>query len=193
MQAAANGTHHSESTRRQFLRRTGAMGTILTATSLAGCDEDDKPDRALEFKSLSEAAIELERLAAAKILNSDTAWNWPQTLDHCSQSIEYSMTGFPQMNSALFQRTAGTIAFGVFAWRGRMSHNLAEPIPQAPPLAANGNPDVAVARLRAAISAFSATKAPLRPHFAYGKLSKAEFDHAHAMHLANHFSFFFTA
>ena len=31
---------------------------------------------------------------------------------------------------------------------------------------------------------------PLRPHFAYGKLSKPEFERAHAMHLANHFSAF---
>lgn len=139
--------------------------------------------------SLDEAMRELERLAQAPALVSQAAWTWPQTLDHCAQSIEYSLSGFPQPKSALFQRTLGAAAFSVFAWRGRMTHDLAEPIPGAPPLGASDGA-VALARLRNAVQAFQASTAPLQPHFAYGVLSKAEYDHAHAMHLANHFSAF---
>lgn len=71
-----------------------------------------------------------------------------------------------------------------------MSHNLAEPIPGAPALDARTDSAAAVARLQRAIQEFQGTTAPLRPHFAYGDLSKPEYERAHAMHLANHFSAF---
>ena len=48
----------------------------------------------------------------------------------------------------------------------------------------------AAARLRLAVRTYQGWQGPLRPHFAYGKLSKPEFERAHAMHLANHFSAF---
>ena len=48
----------------------------------------------------------------------------------------------------------------------------------------------ALARLRAAVQVFAAHTGPLQPHFAYGELSKAQYEQAHAMHLANHLSAF---
>jgi hypothetical protein len=47
-----------------------------------------------------------------------------------------------------------------------------------------------VERLKQAALAFAHWTQPLRPHFAYGELSRAEYEQAHAMHLANHFSAF---
>ena len=147
-------------------------------------------DRQLVFGSLDQALRELDRLTQAPTLKSATAWTLPQTLVHCAQSIEYSITGFPQSKSPLFQSTAGSLAFKAFSWRGRMRHDLAEPIPGAPALAADIAAATALARLRQAIVDFHQTSQPLRPHFAYGDLSKAEYEQAHAMHLANHFSAF---
>ena len=88
-------------------------------------------DRQLLFATLTEAMLEVERLAGAAVhaLAPATVWNWSQTLEHCAQSIEFSLQGFPAPRSALFQNTLGAAAFNVFALRGRMSHNLAEPIP----------------------------------------------------------------
>lgn len=147
-------------------------------------------DRQLVFASLEEALRELTRLAQATALKSATTWTLPQTLVHCAQSIEYSMTGFPQPKSPLFQATAGALAFKAFAWRGRMRHDLAEPIPGAPPLGADTELAAGLARLQQAVVTFHAATTPLRPHFAYGELSKSEYEQAHAMHLANHFSAF---
>jgi hypothetical protein len=73
-----------------------------------------------------------------------------------------------------------------------MSHDLSEPIPGAPALAKDADVAAGMARLRRAISDFQAFAKPLQPHFAYGELSKAEYEQAHAMHLANHFSAFDT-
>ncbi len=174
--------------RRAFLASTAAVG--LVAASSSACQKASAADRQLAFGSLKLAQRELDRLAKAATLRSSTLWSWPQTLTHCAQSIEYSLTGFPVHKSPLFQHTAGTLAFQFFHWRGRMSHNLAEPIPGAPPLDTSNAAALALARLQTAIADFHKYTAPLQPHFAYGALNKPTYEHAHAMHLANHLSAF---
>ncbi len=176
--------------RRRFLGHTaGWLAPAALAAGSAGCAQASN-DRGLQFDTLDVALRELDRLTRAEPLPPATAWNWAQTLVHCAQSIEFSMTGFPEPKSALFQRTAGTAAFSVFAWRGRMAHDLGEPIPGAPALDAGTDLTAATNRLRQAVTAFQNHAPPLRPHFAYGDLSRADYAHAHAMHLANHFSAF---
>jgi len=162
-----------------------AIGAALVATGRSA-DED----RALRFASLADARSELERLRQARTLASTTAWSWAQTLTHCAQSIEYSMIGFPQMKPALFQHTIGSAAISVFAWRGRMTHDLTEPIPGAPALDATVAAGPASERLEASMHAFLHWPGPLRPHFAYGALTRPQYEQAHALHLANHLSAF---
>lgn len=168
--------------RRQFMAAT--LGTL----AVTGCAADG--DRALVFARLDDAMAELQRLAATPALQSRAAWTLPQTLVHCAQSIEYSMTGFPSPRSAAFQNTVGAAAIQVFSWRGRMTHDLAEPIPGAPVIASTAAMPDALARLQKAVTDFRAWQQPLKPHFAYGELDKARYEQAHAMHLANHFSAF---
>lgn len=176
--------------RRHFIAQAAGTGALLAAAGSAGCTPGPTLDRGLRLATLEEAAAELARLARAQALESGTAWSWAQTLAHCAQSIEYSMSGFPQPKPALFQRSIGAAAFGVFSWRGRMTHDLTEPIPGAPTLDAAGDAAAALARLRAALDAFAQWSGPLQPHFAYGALDKPAYARAHAMHLANHFSAF---
>lgn len=174
--------------RRTVLTHGAAAGAaIVLAAAPAGAQSAG--DRALVFATLADAMGELDRLGRPEPLPPPTAFDWARTLVHCAQSIEFSMTGFPQQKSALFQRTAGAAAFAVFSWRGRMSHDLGEPIPGAPALEAV-EVEAAVARLRRAVQDFAAFSGPLRPHFAYGALSRDDYERAHAMHLANHFSAF---
>lgn len=164
----------------------------MALTGLCGCQSGSPADRQLSFTSLTDAEEELSRLASAKELSSGATWTWAQTLEHCAQSIEYSMGGFPALKSKLFQYTVGSAALSVFSWRGRMTHDLAEPIPGAPSLAIGSVPEVALARLRASIANFRNWSKPLQPHFAYGALDKKAYELAHAMHLANHLSQFKT-
>lgn len=150
-------------------------------------------DRQLVFATLQQAMQEVERLSAAgaQALEPATAWSWSQTLEHCAQSIEFSLRGFPAPKAALFQHTAGAAAFAAFAALGRMRHSLAEPIPGAPALAAAApGASAALARLRQAVQDFAARTGPLQPHFAYGSLGRTQYEQAHAMHLANHLSAF---
>ena len=179
------------STRRTFLTSSAVVaGTTLVAAT-AYLRHQPGHDRQLVFATLADAMHEVERLSAAPVhaLDPATAFGWAQTLVHCAQSIEFSLRGFPAPKSALFQQTVGAAAFKVFAWRGRMNHNLADPIPGAPALDA---PDAAaaLARLRHAVQGFAAHGGALQPHFAYGALSKPQYEQAHAMHLAQHVSAF---
>lgn len=173
--------------RRAFVMSTAGIAVAAVASS--GC-QGAASARVLVFPSLMAAEQELARLADARELASSAAMSWAQTLAHCAQSIEYSMTGYPQAKSRMFQHTAGAAAFTAFSWRGRMTHDLAEPIPGAPALEARLKAAQALERLRAAILSFRQWTGTLQPHFAYGELSKSEYELAHAMHLANHFSVF---
>ena len=180
-------SHSKASTRRDFLGLTSAAVLTVAAADPASAAE---ADRALKFVNLDQAMGEVKLLVQARSLKSQTPWNLPKTLAHAAQSIEYSLTGFPQSKSALFQHTIGAAAFAVFDLRGQMTHSLDEPIPGAPPLDASQGIYQVVERLEIAVARFHAWTEPLQPHFAYGALSKPAYERAHAMHLANHLSAF---
>lgn len=165
-------------------------GAAAACAALAGCARNHPQDRQLVFATLADALAELARLTQAVAFNPGATWTWSKTLLHCAQSIDYSMTGYPQAKSALFQRTAGAAAFSYFNSHGRMSHNLLEAIPGAATLDANAATAHALAALRASIDKFQKFTGQLKPHFAYGALNRIEYEKAHAMHIANHLSVF---
>ena len=136
--------------------------------------------------TLTDCLAWLDSIERAPAVETTGAWPLSTVLEHLAQSIEMSMDGFPQAKSPLFQATVGKAAFGVFRWRGRMSHGLAQPIPGAPSLTAGAEWRPAAQRLRSAITRFDAYTGPLKPHFAYGALSKEDFALAHCLHIANH-------
>ncbi len=139
-----------------------------------------------KVQSMTDVLRWLDAMERAPSPKTTGTWPLPAVLEHLAQSIEMSVRGFPAPRSALFQSTLGTAAFTVFKWRGRMSHGLAEPIPGAPALALQGDWRVSAQRLRQAIGGFQAASGPLKPHFAYGTLSRADYALAHSMHIANH-------
>lgn len=137
------------------------------------------------FDSTASALRTLQALKAQPA-RCTGAWDLAQVLHHAAQSVEYSMLGYPAPKPAWFRATVGPLAATVFSARGRMQHDLAEPIPGAPALAAGQPLAAAVDRAIAALQAFEQHTGPLQPHFAYGALSRADYRRAHLMHLANH-------
>lgn len=130
----------------------------------------------------------LERLDQidASALQLSGVWNASRTFNHLAQSIEFSMTGFPEMKSPIFRNTVGPLAFAVFQARGEMSHNLAEPIPGEDIQTTSTDSAASLQRLKMALQTFDAYTQPLQPHFAYGSLQKGEYAIAHVMHINNH-------
>lgn len=133
-----------------------------------------------------EAAIGQLSTMSRRSISSNGDWNPTQVFSHCAQSVEYSMSGFPEHKSTLFKNTAGTLAFSAFSFKGEMTHGLNEPIPGAPALPLKANISGALQRLVQAMLAFKLHKDDLYPHFAYGELSKDEYEVAHVLHLYNH-------
>ncbi len=143
----------------------------------------------LRFRSLEEAEDELANLQNA-FPNIDTAGQWglPVMLDHCAESLEFSLTGYPEMKPEWFRMTVGPIAKHVFLMQGKMSHNTLDPIPGDEGMPHSSNEKEAFERLFRAISTFKTWNREVAEHFAYGKLDRAEAEKLQAFHIADHLS-----
>jgi len=106
---------------------------------------------------------------------------------HCAQSIELSILGYPNHKSDIFKNSVGNTAFSAFKWFGTMHHDVNEPIPGAQPLPIGLSEQEAKQQLVAVIDKYLNHSGPLAEHFAYGELSKAEYNVAHALHIQDHF------
>lgn len=130
----------------------------------------------------------LQRLNGLELEFVETTGSWEvaRTFNHLAQSVEFSMEGFPEMKSALFQNTAGSLAFSVFQANGRMTHGLDEPIPGEIVESSDDDAPKALGRLIQALERFHTYEDQLMPHFAYGDLNTAQYSLAHVMHINNH-------
>ncbi|PTT76147.1 hypothetical protein DBR42_27330 [Pelomonas sp. HMWF004] len=166
-------------------RALKTSAVLLAAAPLAACS--GRLDGFSTWKQAQEAVLEL--LFTPRLVQGNP-WNLSQVIQHLAQSIEFSMQGFPALKGTWFRSTLGSAAFAVFNARGAMSHSLDEPIPGAPALDATQALKLSVQRLLDAMEAFSRFDGTLRPHFAYGELTKPQYERAHLMHLANHWTQF---
>jgi len=177
--------------RKEFLVKSSIAltATYVITTNTACKNEESDMDKKLRFNNLEDTITELKKMETARKITSNTNWSWFQILNHCAQSIEYSLTGYPENKPALFRITVGKIASTVFSSRGYMSHDLNAPIPSATAIPREGDEKEAMLRLYKAIEDFKNFSGELKIHFAYGELSKPDYEKAHAMHIANHLSF----
>ena len=168
--------------RRQLLK-TSASGGLLIALGVGyKWLHDGKPAEDLTIEA---ARIKLDALAGKNVVSSGQ-WSPYQIFSHSAQSVEYSMSGYPQHNSSFFKNTVGYVAFSTFSSRGRMTHGLSEAIPGAPSLADESDTQIALVRLQKAMADFQRHQGDLQPHFAYGRLTKEQYEVAHVIHLNNH-------
>jgi hypothetical protein len=139
------------------------------------------------IRSLDDVFMALHALDGAARLEADGPWSPSQILEHCAQSIEYSLDGFPVLKPRLVRATIGRLVLRRFLGRGSMSHNRVAPIPGAPPPRAGGDWRSATERLRKAIERFNAHHGACAEHFVYGPVTGEQYARLHAMHLADHF------
>lgn len=167
-------------------RRNFIIGTAATASiAIAGGATLLLQSTGSGSLTLANVAETLESFRGKKLVGHGT-WSPAHVFSHNAQSIDYSMAGFPESKGAVFQTLLGKPAFAVFSARGKMHHGLAEPIPGAYAIDNDGAIDAAIAQLLSSIASFTAYSSPLKPHFAYGHLSKADYELAHVLHFLNH-------
>lgn len=178
--------------RKEFIQKAVVVGVLTSSTTVfESCSNAPTgvKERGLQFSNFSEVNTELEKILLSKTIVPYGEWSPSQILLHCAQSIYYSIKGYPENKSEVFQNTLGKIAFWNFSRKGKMSHDLNAPIPGADVLQSGVSISDSVLGLKKAISAFSNYNGEFAPHFAYGKLTKQEYELAHAMHIANHLDY----
>lgn len=163
--------------RRQFLKATA----ITPITLILGA----KFIATLRPYPLHEIQTQLRAMRPDRLV-SHGSWNVSQIFQHCAQSIRYSIYGYPEHYSTLFKNTAGKLALNTFAATGSMHHPLDEAIPGAPELQSAVPNDVALRELMFELQQFIHWQGEQAPHFAYGRLSKAQYYSAHYLHLQSH-------
>jgi hypothetical protein len=173
--------------KRLFLKYAGGSGLAL-AFSGAGLTWLSIEESTAKLTTSSIIEI-IDKLLVSNQLNtieSEGQWSAYKVFMHCAKSVDYSMTGYPVHNSSLFKDTVGKIAFSAFTAKRKMSHDLAEEIPGAASIASTGNVAEALKKLKISLLNFAAFSGDLQAHFAYGELTKGEYEKAHAMHFLNH-------
>ena len=140
--------------------------------------------------SLEDLAGRLQERTATdpppNLLATNSVWNLSQTVQHCAQTIGYSVTGYPKLKPRLYRATVGALAKRVFLRSGAMRHPLGAEIDGAPPLDPGLGVTEAVARLTDAVQQFSSHQTSHAPHPAYGSCTHQEFAALHGMHLVEH-------
>lgn len=174
--------------RRQFIQ-----ASILGGVTISLCGGGAawlSVDANKEGLTIDAALAKLKSLSDRHV-SSLGEWNPDQIFTHCAQSVEYSMSGFPEHKSDIFKNTVGQLAFSAFSSKGKMTHGLSEPIPGAPSFASErgitkGGISDGLEHLKKSLAEFKQYDGNLAPHFAYGELSKKEYEIAHVIHLYNH-------
>lgn len=169
--------------RRQFI-----TASLLGGAGLVGgagvwlADGSDVPSVSQLLKHLERLGEQINAGRVAAI----GEWNLPQVFQHCTQSVRFSLTGFPEHKPDWFLHSVGPMAFSLFSARGAMPHDLREAIPGAPVLDRNSPPASALQTLMQTLRDFDTHTGALAPHFAFGTLSKQEYARAHVLHIRNH-------
>ena len=169
-------------------RRTLLKGAALTGAAALGAGYWVLPTGPQPAVASLQGARQVLADLQGKTLRSVRGWSPSQVFNHCAQSIDYSIDGYPELKPAWFRHSLGPAAFAVFSARGAMRHPLDEVIPGAAPLLEPASQAEALQRLQMAFERFASHAGELQPHFAYGALSHAEYGQAHVMHLYNHLS-----
>jgi len=169
--------------RRQFFKSSVVIGGSIVGVGTSGILITENVNR-LDLK-ISTALKRLE-LITRKNLVPTGEWDIHKIFMHCAQSIEYSMTKFPVHKSDFFKNTVGSLAFSIFEYKGKMIHGLSEPIPGSPLIKSNLDTQAALNHLKKSLIEFENYQGKLASHFAYGELTKNQYEIAHVMHLYNH-------
>ena len=166
-------------------RRKFILGSIVGGAVIGGGVASLSIEQNQEPLGIDFALAKLNKLMEQNPIATGQ-WNLYQVFVHCAQSIEYSILGYPEHKSDLFKNTLGKAVFSLFSSQGKMTHALSEAIPGAPDFSDDENLVDAFERLKKSLIDFKEYNGVLSPHFAYGQLSKLQYEMAHVMHFNNH-------
>lgn len=137
--------------------------------------------------SLKDAEESLLRVKGAKEVTCPH-WSLSEICLHCAQTIDYSISGYPQLKPVIIRATVGRLAIRKFLGQGYMKHNLSAPVPGGQAFKEDKSISEGMDELFSAIQRFRDYNGEFKLHLLFGKLSKEEYDSYFAMHIADHLS-----
>lgn len=145
----------------------------------------------IRFTSLEQAAHAVASLGEHVAVDvSEGTWSAPRVLHHLAASIECSVRGYPRTRAWPVRAIGRRFVLPKFLRQGFITHDRNAEIPGVDHGSADfGALAPAIARLQAAIAAFTAAPA-LAPHFIFGDQPRELYARYHALHLADHLSDF---
>ena len=97
--------------RRQFFKRSLVIGGSLVGVGAGAALLIEGANR-LDLK-IATALKRLELLSNKNLVQTGE-WDIYKIFMHCAQSVEYSMSKFPEHKSNFFKNTIGTLVFSIF-------------------------------------------------------------------------------
>ena len=142
--------------------------------------------RTLTFSSLHQIMPEVDCL----LRNGHTTlgqWSLGQIFNHLTDSMTFSVQGFPRLAPWIIRKTIGPIMLSRILKKGVFPSGLMLPKKFAPKPGAE--PRAEAEALRAAINYYASYTGKMSAHPLSDKFTRAQWDRLHAIHCAHHLGF----
>jgi hypothetical protein len=141
--------------------------------------------RPLKFETLGEVMPDVDRL----LEGHTTVGNWTlgQICNHLSESVMYTIDGFPDKAPWVIRRTIGPILTRRMLRTNRMPEGVRTPKRYQPRPGVDARAEAEA--LRASLRLLASNPGPFAEHPFAGPLSRADWDRFHCVHFAHHLSF----
>lgn len=139
------------------------------------------------FTDFVQVLDQIEILERTQFVETTGVWSYYQILKHCTDHIEFSMTGFPYTYSPFLRKTVGKYLLSRLLERGYMLPDGYNG--QLETARIEGDDRLALSQLKAAIHSFRKFNKDFAIHPLYDTMDKPTWEKFHSIHIANHLSF----
>ena len=139
------------------------------------------------FTDFVQVLEQIDILERTQFVETTGVWSYYQILKHCTDHIEFSMTGFPYTYSPFLRKTVGKYLLSRLLERGYMLPDGYNG--QLETARIEGDDRLALSQLKAAIHSFRKFNKDFAIHPLYDTMDKPTWEKFHSIHIANHLSF----
>ena len=139
------------------------------------------------FTDFVQVLEQIDILERTQFVETTGAWSYYQILKHCTDHIEFSMSGFPYTYSPFLRKTVGKYLLSKLLERGYMLPDGYNG--QLETARFEGDDRLALSQLKATIYSFRKFNKDFAIHPLYDTMDKPTWEKFHSIHIANHLSF----
>ncbi len=114
-------------------------------------------------------------------------WSLGQICNHLTDSITFSVEGYPALAPWILRRTIGPVIFRRILRKGTFPSGLTLPKKYQPKPGLDARAEAEA--LRAALQYYAGYTGPVKEHPLAGRITRSQWDQFHNIHCAHHLSF----